>query len=400
MARCRECTGMHGNALATLTHLQALAAATGDPMNAPPSTRSSWILRLVVLLLCCGSSNAAPPLPSLGVDSKVTVSGLSSGGYMAAQFAVAFSGSVQGVGVLAGGPFDCAQGDLQQATTRCSCAAAPWCSTPTPSVLAFQSANRASGKAAVEQVDPLRNLKAQRVWLFSGGKDKTVPAANVKAIELFYVAQMKLPRSKLRHRSIASAGHGLPVLPKPAGAVACSASAYPFLTDCPLDAAGDLLQWLYPGSVASGPTDAGQLLEFDQQMYTQDLGYTGLGDTGYVYVPDACTSVGAACRLHVVFHGCRQARESDDGQGGTVSDRFARDAGYNRWAAGSRIVVLYPQVQPTDTGNPLVAYGNNPRGCWDFWGYTQPVAFISRQVTNMAPQMLAVRAMMAALQRQ
>jgi hypothetical protein len=368
-------------------------------MNVPPPIRSSWILRFVVLLLWCCSSNAAPPLPSLGVDSKVTVSGLSSGGYMAAQFAVAFSASVQGVGVLAGGPYDCAQGNLQQASTRCSCVAPPWCSTPTPSVLAFQSANRASGKAAVEQIDPLKNLKAQRVWLFSGGKDKTVPAANVEAVALFYVAQMKLPRSKLRHRSIARAGHGLPVLPKPAGAAACSDSVYPFLTDCLFDAAGDLLKWLYPGSVVSGQTNAGQLLEFDQRMYAAGLGYTGLGDTGYVYVPNACAAAGAACRLHIVFHGCRQARESDDEHGGTVGDRFAREAGYNHWAAGSRIVVLYPQVQPTDTGNPLVAYQNNPRGCWDFWGYTQPVALISRQVTNMAPQMLAVRAMVAALQR-
>ena len=76
--------------------------------------------------------------------------------------------------------------------------------------------------------------------------------------------------------------------------------------------------------------------------------------------------------------------------------RFAR---YRDRTVGSRIVVLYPQVQPLDTGNPLVPYRNNPRACWDFWGYMQPVAFISRHVTNMAPQMLAVRAMIRALQR-
>jgi poly(3-hydroxybutyrate) depolymerase len=368
-------------------------------MNMPHTERFYRIWRVAVLLLWCGSSIAAPPLPPLGVESTVTVSGLSSGGYMAAQFAVAFSASVQGLGVLAGGPYDCAQGDVQQATTRCSCVLPPFCSTPTPSVLAFQSANRASGKAAVEQIDPLDNLKAQRVWLFSGGNDKTVPAANVKAIKLFYVAQMKLPGSHLRYRRIADSGHGLPVLPKPADAVGCAVSAYPFLTGCPLDAAGDLLKWLYPGTVANGQAGSGQLLEFDQRAYIAGLGYTGLGDTGYVYVPNTCTAAGARCRLHVVFHGCRQARESDDEHGGTVGDLFAREAGYNHWAAGSRIVVLYPQVRPIDTGNPLVAYQNNPRACWDFWGYTQPIAFISRQVTNMAPQMLAVRAMIAALQR-
>ena len=205
-------------------------------MNTPQPQRGSWIWHIAALLIWCGSSIAGEPLPPLGVESKVTVSGLSSGGYMAAQFAVAFSASVQGVGVLAGGPYDCAQGDAHEATTRCSCVFPPRCSTPTPSVLALQSAIRASGKAAVEQIDPLDNLRSQRVWLFSGGKDKTVPAANVEATRLFYVAQMKLPRSRLRYRRIAASGHGLPVLPKPAEAVACGTSTYPFLTDCPLDA--------------------------------------------------------------------------------------------------------------------------------------------------------------------
>lgn len=368
-------------------------------MTMPHTEWFCRIRRLTVLLLWCGSSIAAQPLAPLGVESKVTVSGISSGGYMAAQFAVAFSASVKGVGVLAGGPYDCAQGDVQQATTRCSCVLPPWCSTPTPSVLAFQSANRARGKAAVEQIDPLSKLQEQRVWLFSGGNDTTVPPANVEAIKLFYVAQMKLSPSLLRYRHMAGSGHGLPVQPKPADAVGCASSAYPFITDCPLDAAGDLLKWLYPGTVVSGQSTDGQLLEFDQRPYIAGLGYTGLGDTGYVYVPNTCAAAGARCRLHVVFHGCRQARESDDERGGTVGDLFAREAGYNRWAAGSRIVVLYPQVQPFDTGNLLVAYQNNPRACWDYWGYTQPIALISRQVTQMAPQMLAVRAMIAALQR-
>lgn len=368
-------------------------------MSLRPGNRGSRIFRTAILLLWCGLSCAAGQLPPLGVGPTITVSGFSSGGYMAAQFAVAFSSSVGGVGVLAGGPFDCALGDVVQATTRCSCVVPLSCSTPTPAVLAAQSANRARGKEAVEQVDRLSNLKRQRVWLFSGGKDQTVPAANVEAVRLFYKTHMKLPRSQLRHRRIAQSGHGLPVSPPPAGAVDCAESKFPFLTDCPVNAAGELLRWLYPGAISSAQGDAGQLVEFDQRPYTDGLGYTGLGDTGYVFVPSACTHAGSRCRLHVVFHGCRQARESTDGQGGTVGDLFARHAGYNLWAAASGIVVLYPQVRPVDLGNPLITYQNNPRGCWDFWGYTQPVAFISRQVTNMAPQMLAVRAMIEGLQR-
>ena len=72
---------------------------------------------------------------------------------------------------------------------------------------------------------------------------------------------------------------------------------------------------------------------------------------------------------------------------------------FNEWADVGGIVVLYPQVKASNRGNYLSPHGFNPEGCWDFWGYTQPVALISRQVTNMASQMLAVRAMIGALQR-
>jgi poly(3-hydroxybutyrate) depolymerase len=46
---------------------------------------------------------------------------------------------------------------------------------------------------------------------------------------------------------------------------------------------------------------------------------------------------------------------------GSVHDDFIRDAGYNRWAASNRIVVLYPQA---------AASAANPNRCWDFWGYS------------------------------
>ena len=38
-------------------------------------------------------------------------------------------------------------------------------------------------------------------------------------------------------------------------------------------------------------------------------------------------------------------------------------AGYNEWADTNGIVVLYPQLDPTEILD-------NPEGCWDWWGYT------------------------------
>jgi poly(3-hydroxybutyrate) depolymerase len=66
---------------------------------------------------------------------------------------------------------------------------------------------------------------------------------------------------------------------------------------------------------------------------------------------------GQGCRLHVAFHGCLQYRQ-------LVGDAYYANAGYNRWAATNRIIVLYP---PT-VASPLDPF--NPNGCWDWWGYT------------------------------
>jgi hypothetical protein len=57
------------------------------------------------------SATSAASLGAYHVDpSSVSVSGFSSGGFMAAQLGVAYSGTFQtGFGVFAGGPYDCAR---------------------------------------------------------------------------------------------------------------------------------------------------------------------------------------------------------------------------------------------------------------------------------------------------
>ena len=58
---------------------------------------------------------------SLKIDAdKVSVSGISSGGFMAHQFHVAHSGNLMGVGIIAGGPYHCAQGDVMRGMLTCT----------------------------------------------------------------------------------------------------------------------------------------------------------------------------------------------------------------------------------------------------------------------------------------
>ena len=62
---------------------------------------------LLVLLAC---SRGGDGLPELGIDvGETSVSGLSAGAYMAGQLQVAHSKQIVGAGIVAGGPFGCAE---------------------------------------------------------------------------------------------------------------------------------------------------------------------------------------------------------------------------------------------------------------------------------------------------
>jgi hypothetical protein len=140
----------------------------------------------------------------------------------------------------------------------------------------------------------------------------------------------------------------------------CDEYKPPYLIECGYAAAELLLRHLYPKDFRADPVDphgAGSLLAFNQAEFFPASPTAGMSAVGYIYVPDACRS--EACRLHVAFHGCRQNADAQGDEG--IHDDFIRDAGYNRWAAANRIVVLYPQATVAT---------DNPRACWDFWGYS------------------------------
>ncbi len=106
-----------------------------------------------------------------------------------------------------------------------------------------------------------------------------------------------------------------------AGNADCSATAPPFINDCDYDAAGALLAHLLGPLAPPAQQPAGRLASFDQRAFGDQA--ISMDEEGYVYVPSTCER--ERCRVHVAFHGCRQGRA-------VVSERFAREAGYNRWA--------------------------------------------------------------------
>jgi poly(3-hydroxybutyrate) depolymerase len=331
----------------------------------------------LVALLACGLARAAERLPALAAQStQVTVSGLSAGGYMAVQFHVARSARVTGAGVLAAGPYYCAEGSAWAARYNCM---KPGTSTPLPDVTTLVAITRTL--ATDGQIDPVAGLGNARVWLFSGRRDETVRREVTDALRRYYAAFM--PVAQIAFVDDVPAGHAM-VTADYGGA--CATTARPFLNHCDFDAAGALLAHLLGPMQPPSSQPAGRLVEFDQREFAGSAYALSLDDTGFAYVPDACRAGG--CRVHVAFHGCLQGREA-------VGDAYARHAGYNRWADGNRIIVLYPQAIARSGWGPWpfpTSFVYNPNGCWDWWGYTGALYH-----TRSAPQIRAVEAMLERL---
>jgi hypothetical protein len=72
-------------------------------------------------LICASASTSAEiDLSQLNLDlSQSSVSGLSSGGYMATQFQLAHSETIIGAGIVGAGPYYCALNDISVALGQC-----------------------------------------------------------------------------------------------------------------------------------------------------------------------------------------------------------------------------------------------------------------------------------------
>ena len=321
---------------------------------------------------------AAEALPKLGADLAATsVSGLSSGAFMAVQIQVAHSKDIVGAGIVAGGPYACAESDAsrlvpfwpsavlqnaQQALNQCMQTGG---GTPDAKALA----KRAAELAEDGKIDPLSGLGDDNVYLFSGNEDQTVTRPVVKAAESFYKA-VGVPPGDL---TLVEKEGGHAFLTEQGGA-ACGLSAAPYVSDCDYDQAKAILAWIYGPLAEASAEPAGRFLLFDQQPFSEPG--DGFADVGVVYVPPSCAEQ-AGCRVHIALHGCEQSREA-------VGDAFIEESGYAELADQNRLVILFPQARSIT--------GINPKGCWDWWGYTG-LDYLGKD----APQIAAIWAMVEQL---
>jgi poly(3-hydroxybutyrate) depolymerase len=322
---------------------------------------------------------AAPPLPPMAADMRLTsVSGISSGGFMAAQLATAFSSRIMGVGIIAAGPYYCAgtypfNKFLINATTACM---SPL--NAAAGANAKVSWDNATALADAGKIDPVDNLQGQRVYLFSGRGDQTVKTEVVNQVALYY-ALAKTTAGQIHYRQHPSAGHA--IITEKTG-VACADTGPPFINQCGFMQSHDLLRHIYgAGQAPNAGAPAGRLLPFDQREFVKG-DRSSMDEQAYVYIPDACN--GGACAVHVAFHGCKQGATQ-------IGELFYKNTGFNEYADSNRIIVLYPQAHPSN-GIPF-----NPQGCWDFWGYSSADQEHPDFHHKDAPQMSAIMRMVERL---
>lgn len=327
------------------------------------------ILLILLLTLLLPARAQVGQLPAMSAG-QVSVSGLSSGAYMAVQFEVAFSATVTGAGIIAGGPYFCAQGSVYTATTRCSCTSELFACRVHPGGTRIADLIVLTDWFAADlAIDATSNLATHKVWLLSGSIDSVVPQPVMT--DLFNYYRHYMPASQIVYRRTLPAEHGLPTdqYGNP-----CTHLGSPYINNCSYDAAGQLLQWIYGPLLArnSGPP-AGRTLAFVQSEFLPFPTLHGMAAVGYLYLPPACeASAGAGCRLHVVFHGCLQDPNH-------IGSTFINHAGYNGWADTNRLMILYPQASATAT---------NPQACWDWFAYDDP-----RYALKSGHQMAAIKRM-------
>ncbi|HKT34876.1 MAG TPA: hypothetical protein VJR03_08580 [Nitrospira sp.] len=346
--------------------------------------RTNNVWRSIPFALCTALLSvhvfAAVSLPPQQADlSETSVSGVSSGGYMAVQFHVAYSALVNGVGVIAGGPYNCADNSAWRATHNCM---HPDRANPVPDVGDLVA--RTDRLAVSGEIDPPSHLVHANVWLFSGTQDAIVSQPVMDALAKYY--EHYVTSGAIFYKHDLDAGHGMIV--DDSSAEACPSNADPYMNDCSYDAAGLLLQQIYGRLNPPSFRLNGTFIEYDQtEFFDGDAYVHSMRDSGFVYVPESCRS--SRCRVHVAFHGCLQNYD-------TIGDRFYKKAGYNQWADSNHLIVVYPQTIARLGWNWKAfwnfSYVLNPNACWDWWGYDGPDYY-----KKSGAQMKAVRKMLERL---
>jgi len=293
--------------------------------------------------------------------ASVTLSGISSGASFAVQFHIAHSSIVNGVGIIAGAPYWCAQGSFVILQSNCS---------QNPDLIFISDLVAATAYASSTfTIDNTSNLAKSKVFLYSGTQDTVVAPGVVKKLETYYETYI----SSKNINTVYNIPSEHAFITNKFGNN-CSYLGDPFINNCQYDFAGEMLKYLLGSLNSPVPAVSANLITINQTDFLPPfvLPYAAaIATNAYLYVPTVCQKT-QGCDVHVAFHGCVQTLDD-------INTTFVTKTGYNEWAEANNIVVLYPQAITTTL---------NPKGCWDWWGYTS-----TAYASQLAPQIITVKNM-------
>ncbi|WP_135080026.1 PHB depolymerase family esterase [Terasakiella sp. SH-1] len=371
--------------------------------------RKLFLSLALALAVSVTTAHADGPTPKID-STKISVSGVSSGAFMAQQLHVAYSDIFSGMGSVAGGPYYCAQNmkPSQITTIKQQCMMGIGADLTGATYI-----NKAKQLSQSGKIAPITNLKDDRVFIFNSQSDQVINPLLGNTSRIFYKEFVDSPSKNVKAwANIPSYGPFYPIahgMPTDKGmfdkfenigdaAFPCAPSNSqqyswfpnqlvrgndPWMYHCNYglipgyDLGKDILWHIYGEINTHSKMDEANLYSFKQEPFVEDLNTDpalnehGIGSTGYAYVPSACQSGEKDCKLHVALHGCQQFPEwkfkgkigsSYSGQEITFGDLFYKNI-YNDLAESNDIVMLYPQAHNIGTKEA----DKNPYGCWAFW---------------------------------
>eukprot|EP00095_Tigriopus_kingsejongensis_P003179 maker-scaffold91_size383040-snap-gene-1.32 protein:Tk03179 transcript:maker-scaffold91_size383040-snap-gene-1.32-mRNA-1 annotation:"hypothetical protein DAPPUDRAFT_194537" len=306
---------------------------------------------LIGIWLGIGMTWGQESLPSLNVDpNTITVSGISSGAYFATQFHVAHSMAIRGCGMWAGGP------DLCFSRHGILC-------MNTPSVVLVDVLTLDTETLGVlGRIDDPFHLENDRVYIFHGTEDSTVPISSATKLERYYRHFLQDPDSQMKLKNDIPASHS--VVSDHVG-TPCGVEDKYYIQNCGYNSVFEMLNHLI-GNLAPPKepgTMAGALTQFSQaEFFDGNPNKASMEEFGFIYIPPNCKAdSGVQCRFHIFFHGCAMQHEE-------IGTEFIRTAGFIEVADANDIILLFPQtIAKTLTGNPY--------GCWNWFGYLNDLLF-------------------------
>ena len=361
------------------------------------------------LLTICTALQAETLSPTID-EGLISVSGVSSGAFMAQQLHVAYSDLFSGMGSVAGGPYYCAKNMPPSSIDRIKRQCMLGFGADMTGTTYINKAQQLSDEG---KIAPISNLKNDRVFIFNSQADQVINPLLGNVSRIFYKNFVDSPYKNLKAWAyIPSFGpfypvaHGMPTtqaiydkyenmgdLATPCAPSNSQMYSWfpnqlmrgndPWIYHCKFggmqgyDLGKDILEHLYGRLSNKTSFRAENLYRFKQLPFVEGLASDealndkGIGSNGFLYVPQGCKGGEQSCRLHVALHGCQQFPEwrftgkigsSVGGKKVQFGDLFYRYV-YNDLAEANNIVMLYPQahnigVEESDT---------NPYGCWAFW---------------------------------